>query len=139
MWQPQIAVMASTPSTATESYVVVVHYYQPEVAGFDIDMSVTSLTHSYTGQSVISPSVTSLTINQKLLALISTCLSHPLLTHILVSQSVSQFSLCLSYPLLSTTCCWLWYRRVCHIPYSLVHRSVSQLFLSLSVTSLNVP
>ena len=33
-----------------DSYVLVVHYYQPHVVGFDIDVSVTSLSHSYTGQ-----------------------------------------------------------------------------------------
>ena len=50
------------------SYLSVCHipYYQPEVVGFDIDVSVTSLTHSYTGQSV---------------SYFSLCLSHLLMYH----------------------------------------------------------
>jgi len=48
--QPHIAVTATTPSGDAENYVVVVHYYQPDVVGFDIDVSVTSLSHSYSGQ-----------------------------------------------------------------------------------------
>jgi len=41
-------VTARTPSD--DSYVLVVHYYQPHVVGFDMDVSVTSLSHSYAGQ-----------------------------------------------------------------------------------------
>jgi len=46
--QPQIALTARTPTD--NGYVLVVHYYQPDVVGFDIDVAVTSLSHSYPGQ-----------------------------------------------------------------------------------------
>jgi len=40
----------TVPTTDDNTYVVVVHYYQPDVVGFDVDVTLTSLSHSYAGQ-----------------------------------------------------------------------------------------
>jgi len=103
-------------------------YYQPHVAGFDIDVSVTSLTHSYTGQLVLSLSVTSLTSYQPHVAgfdigVSVTSLTHSYTGQLILSLSVTSLTINHMLPALILTC--LSHPLVTHTP-------VSQLSLYLS-------